>query len=134
MLYKTDNNTITLQLQEGIFKQAKYQAIFDSIRKKLINKSSKMKNMIYQSKEGTLDLTKITRLYPAVVIEMQGEIAEMSLEWFDLYGEKVKLVSFVLVFDFTKHGEDVKIRTVLNFETKDALIATMQEVSQFFQE
>jgi hypothetical protein len=93
-----------------------------------------MKNMIYKSKEGDLDLTKITRLYPAVVVDMHGEVAEMSLEWFELYGEKVKLVSFVLVFDFTPLNENVKERVVLSFETKDELIAIMQEVAQFFQE
>ncbi|MEA3228873.1 MAG: hypothetical protein U9P38_07365 [Campylobacterota bacterium] len=45
--------------------------------------------MIYKSKVGNLDLAKITRLYPAVLIDSDGEIAEMSLEWADLYGEKV---------------------------------------------
>jgi hypothetical protein len=89
--------------------------------------------MIYKSKQGDLDLTKLTRLYPAVLIDMQGEIAEMSLEWFDLYGEKVKFISFVLVFDYTSSGEDEKKRTVLEFDNKNELIKTMQEVSEVFQ-
>lgn len=88
--------------------------------------------MIYKSKLGNLDLTKVTRLYPAVVIDMQGEVAEMSLEWFDLYGEKIKFISFVLVFDFTKQNEEEKVRTVLEFDTKDELIKTMEEVSLVF--
>lgn len=92
-----------------------------------------MSNMIYKSSEGEVDLTKLSRLYPAVVVDMQGEVAEMSLEWADLYGDKVKLLRYVLVFDFTKPGEDEKVRTVLEFETKDELIATMQEVAQFFE-
>lgn len=88
--------------------------------------------MIYNSKDGEISLDNITRLYAAVVIDMQGEIAEMSLEWFDLYGDKVKLLEFVLVFDYTPAGEDVKDRKVLKFETKDELIATMSEVAKFF--
>lgn len=85
--------------------------------------------MIYKSKEGDLDLSKITRLYPAVVVDMQGEVAEMSLEWEELYGEKVKIVHYVLVFDFTPLNEDVKDRTTLIFQTKDALIREIQEVA-----
>lgn len=89
--------------------------------------------MIYRSIAGDIDLTKLTRLYPAVVVDMQGEVAEMSLEWADLYGDKVKLLRYVLVFDFTVPGADEKVRTVLEFETKDELIAIMQEVAQFFE-
>ena len=85
--------------------------------------------MIYKSKEGDLDLDKITRLYPAVVVDMQGEVAEMSLEWEELYGDKVKIVHYVLVFDFTPLHEDVKDRTTLIFETKDALLQEIQEVA-----
>ncbi len=88
--------------------------------------------MIYDSKEGALDLSKITRLYPAVVVNMQGEVAEMSLEWVDLYGDKVKIVHYVLVFDFSPLHEDVKERTTLIFETKEELIAEIQEVAKYF--
>ncbi|MFA6138265.1 MAG: hypothetical protein WC667_09280 [Sulfurimonas sp.] len=90
--------------------------------------------MIYKSKEGDLDLSKITRLYPAVVVDLYGEVAEMSLEWEELYGEKVKLLSYILVFDFTKPSEDIKNRAVLKFNTKVELIDTMSEVAQFFQD
>ncbi|HIP15423.1 MAG TPA: hypothetical protein EYG74_08040 [Sulfurimonas autotrophica] len=89
--------------------------------------------MIYKSKDGDISLENLTRLYGAVVIDMQGEIAEMSLEWFDLYGDKVKLINFVLVFDYTPPGENQRDKKVLEFDTKDALIETMQEVAQFFQ-
>lgn len=89
--------------------------------------------MIYKSKDGDISLENLTRLYGAVVIDMQGEIAEMSLEWFDLYGDKVKLINYVLVFDYTPPGENQRDKKVLEFDTKDALIETMQEVAQFFQ-
>lgn len=87
--------------------------------------------MIYKSSKGDLELDNITRLYPAVVVDMQGEVAEMSLEWEELYGDKVKIVHYVLVFDFTPLNEDVKERTTLIFETKKALIAEIQEVAKY---
>ena len=89
--------------------------------------------MIYKSRDGDVSLENLTRLYSAVVIEMQGQVAEMSLEWFDLYGEKVKLVSFILVFDYTPPGGDIRDKKVLNFDTKDELITVMNEVAQYFQ-
>ena len=89
--------------------------------------------MIYKSKDGDISLENLTRLYSAVVIDMQGEIAEMSLEWYDLYGDKVKLLKYVLVFDYTPPGEDVRDKKVLEFNTKDELLVIMTEVAQFFQ-
>lgn len=88
--------------------------------------------MIYKSKDGDISLENLTRLYAAVVIDMQGEIAEMSLEWFDLYGDKVKRLKYVLVFDYTPPGEDIRDKKVLEFETKEELLATMSEVAEFF--
>ncbi|MCD6190892.1 MAG: hypothetical protein J7K14_05050 [Sulfurimonas sp.] len=88
--------------------------------------------MIYKSKEGDLDLDKITRLYPAVVVEVEGEMAEMSLEWIDMNEGKVNIVHYVLVFDFTPLNEDIRDRTTLIFKTKDELINEMQEVAKFF--
>lgn len=90
--------------------------------------------MIYNSNIGEIDLSKLIRLYPAVVVELNGDIAEMSLEWVELYGSKVKIISFVLVFDFTPPSEEEKDKKILEFKTKNELIMAMQEVSQFFQE
>ncbi len=89
--------------------------------------------MVYSSNKGDLDLSKLTRLYPAAVVEMYGEVAEMSLEWIETNQEKVTLRSFVLVFDFTPLNEDVKDRVVLEFDTKEELFETMNEVAQLFQ-
>jgi hypothetical protein len=50
----------------------------------------------------------------------------------DLYADKVKLVHYVLVFDATPIGEDVRTRTVLTFETKEALVEEMNEVAKYF--
>lgn len=90
------------------------------------------KRMIYKSKAGNLDLSKVTRLYPAGVVDMYGEVAEMSLEWIEMNEDKVKVKKYVLVFDFTPLNEDVKDRVTLSFETKDELIQSMTEVAQLF--
>ena len=87
--------------------------------------------MIYKSKEGDIDLTKLTRLYPAVVVDMQGETAEMSLEWMELYANKIKLVHYVLVFDFTPPNEDVRVRTVLTFPSHEDLMDEIHEVAKY---
>ena len=89
--------------------------------------------MNYEYKGEVISLENLTRLYGAVVIDMQGEVAEMSLEWYELYGDKVKLLNYVLVFDYTPPGEQVRDKKVLEFATQDELINTMQEVAQFFQ-
>ncbi|MDD2567548.1 MAG: hypothetical protein PHI89_02980 [Thiovulaceae bacterium] len=91
-----------------------------------------MQNKNYLSSQGAIDLTKLTRLYPAVVVDMHGERAEMSLEWAELYGDKVTLCAYVLVFDFTPPKEEKKERIVLEFATKEALMNEMQEVAKFF--
>ena len=89
--------------------------------------------MIYKSKEGDLDLSRVTRLYPAVVVEMQGERAEMSLEWCEMYEGRVSIVHYALIFDFTPLNEDVKERTTLIFETKEALLEEIQEVAKYLE-
>ena len=90
--------------------------------------------MIYKSKVGDIDLSKITRLYPAALVDAHGEVAEMSLEWIEMNEDKVKLLNYVLVFDFTPIGSDEKSRTVLEFDKKDELITAITEVAQFFQD
>ncbi|WP_373070459.1 hypothetical protein [Sulfurimonas sp.] len=86
--------------------------------------------MIYNTKDGELDLSKLTRLYPASVVELNGDVAEMSLEWTELNEDKVKVLNYVLVFDFTPQGQEEKIKTTLVFNTKDELIEEMQKVSE----
>ncbi len=88
--------------------------------------------MIYKSKDGDIDLSKITRLYPAAVIDMYGEVAEMSLEWMEDNANKVKLIHYVLVFDFTPLNEEVKNKQTLTYETREELVQAMTEVAQFF--
>ena len=88
--------------------------------------------MIYKSKVGDIDLSKIVRLYPAAVIDMYGEVAEMSLEWMEMNEEKVKLIHYVLVFDSTPHGEQEKKRVVLEFKKKEELMECIRSVSKYY--
>jgi hypothetical protein len=90
--------------------------------------------MIYKSHGYELDLSKITRLYPAVTVDVHGEFAQVSLEWAELNSDKVKLDSYVLVFDFDPLGEVVKSRVELSFATKEELFDEMQRVDAFVKE
>ncbi len=89
--------------------------------------------MIYNSKNGSIDLNKVRKLYPAAVIQVDGEMARMSLEWIDMNKDKVCLKSFVLVFDFTPFGSEIRDEIVLEFKTKDELIICISEVSKLIQ-
>ncbi|MCF6310706.1 MAG: hypothetical protein L3J19_09615 [Sulfurimonas sp.] len=88
--------------------------------------------MIYKSSIGNIDLSKLTRLYPAGVVNVNSEVAEMSLEWCEMNESKVNITSYVLVFDFTLPKEEVRDKKELHFKTKDELIKTMTEVAQLF--
>jgi len=90
--------------------------------------------MIYKYQNKEIDLTKVKRLYPAALIELDGEMAEMSLEWIEMNEDKVHLHNYILVFDFTLPDEEQITKTVLKFQTKDELIKIMTEVAQFFNE
>jgi hypothetical protein len=46
-------------------------------------------------------------------------------------GDKVTLIEYVLVFDFTPQGSEERIKTVFSFATKEALLQEMQKVVDF---
>ena len=87
--------------------------------------------MIYNSKIGEIDLEKVTRLYPAGVVNIDGEVAEMSLQWCEMNEDKVNITHYVLVFDFTLANEKTRNKKELKFDTLNELMQTMKEVSQF---
>ena len=89
--------------------------------------------MLYNSKDGEIDISKVKMLYPAGIVDVNGEIAEMSLEWCDMNGDKVNITSYVLVFSFSEAREEVKDKKILTFQTKEELVECMTEVAQFFQ-
>ncbi|PHS57017.1 MAG: hypothetical protein COB17_07300 [Sulfurimonas sp.] len=90
--------------------------------------------MIYKSKIGDINLSKITRLYPAGIVNIDGEIAEMSLEWCEMNTDKVNITHYVLVFDFTAPKEEIRDKKELKFDTREELVVTMTEVAKFFQD
>ena len=87
--------------------------------------------MIYNSKIGEINLEKVTRLYPAGVVNIDGEVAEMSLQWCEMNEDKVNITHYVLVFDFTLANEKIRNKKELKFDTLNELMQTMKEVSQF---
>ena len=96
-----------------------------------INKFIKRLKMMYQTPIGEIDLSKLTRLYAAALIEVDGEQAEMSLEWMEINGDKVKLIEYILVFDFTPPGSKERTKKLLSFQTKEELLNEMQQVVDF---
>ncbi|PHR58174.1 MAG: hypothetical protein COA44_04550 [Arcobacter sp.] len=90
--------------------------------------------MIYTYKNEEYDLRKVTRLYPAAVVEVPGgDSAQVSLEWADSKSDKVKITHYVLVFDFDPVGEIPTNRKELICDSKDVLFGVMQEVNVYFQ-
>ena len=88
--------------------------------------------MIYEAQGHTIDLSKITRLYPAAIVEAGGERAQVSLEWAQLKKDEVPIAAYVLVFDFDPLGEIPENRVELVYGTRDELMAAMREVSGHF--
>ena len=89
--------------------------------------------MIYEYKNETYDLDKVTRLYPAATVEVPGgERAQVSLEWADLKSDKIVIAYYVLVFDFDPVGEAPVNRKELKCATQDELFSVMQEVNSYF--
>jgi hypothetical protein len=89
--------------------------------------------MLYNAQGLTLDLSKITRLYPAAIVEGAGAEAQVSLEWAEMKKEEVRIAEYVLVFDFDPPGEAPVQRQMLHFGTKEALFETMQTLSDIFE-
>ncbi len=85
--------------------------------------------MIYQHQDHTIDLTKITRLYPAALVRLGEETASVSLEWAAMKEGKIILESYVLICDFDPIGEIPKNRIELLFETKEELFEAMRTIS-----
>jgi len=85
--------------------------------------------MIYRHQNYEIDLTKITRLYPAALISAGGESASVSLEWADMKKEQVVLEAYVLICDFDPVGELPVNRIELRFETKNELFEAMNDIA-----
>lgn len=87
--------------------------------------------VVVEGKE--IDLSKITRLYPAALISAGGESASVSLEWAELKAEQITLEAYVLMCDFDPVGEVPLNRIEVRFETKEDLFTLMQEIAKKLQ-
>lgn len=89
-----------------------------------------MKNeMVFESEGKQIDLTKLTRLYPAVLVHAGGESASVSLEWAQMKAEHISVEAYLLVCDFDPVGEVPVNRIELRYQTKEELFQAMEEIA-----
>ena len=92
------------------------------------------KNMIYEAQGKKIDLTQLTRLYPAATVDVHGELAQVSLEWAKMEKKQdVPISSYVLIFDIDPLGEVPNNRIELVYESEELLIEGMKEVAKYFE-
>ncbi|MDD3770110.1 hypothetical protein E0765_02020 [Sulfuricurvum sp. IAE1] len=87
----------------------------------------------FEEGEKKIDLSRVTRLYPAAVVHAAGETASVSLEWAEMKSDVVRVESYVLVCDFDPVGEVPLNRVELRYGTKEELFTAMEKVSQILQ-
>ena len=88
-----------------------------------------MTQKIYVYDGGEIDLSLVTRLYPAALISAGGESASVSLEWADMKKEQVILEAYVLICDFDPVGDVPVNRVEIRYETKEELFAAMNDIA-----
>jgi hypothetical protein len=88
-----------------------------------------MTQKLYVYDGGEIDLSLVTRLYPAALISAGGESASVSLEWADMKKEQVTLEAYVLICDFDPVGEVPVNRVEIRFASKDELFAAMNDIT-----
>lgn len=91
-----------------------------------------MKQRLYCYEGEEIDLSRVTRLYPAALIHAGGESASVSLEWADLKKEIVTLECYVLICDFDPIGEAPTSRVELRFQSKEELFAAMEDIAKIY--
>ncbi len=84
---------------------------------------------IFTVGEQSVDLAKVTRIYPAALIHAGGESASVSLEWAELKASQITLEGYVLICDFDPVGEVPLHRVEFRFETKEELFGVIGEIS-----
>lgn len=92
-----------------------------------------MTQKLYTYEGGEIDLSLVTRLYPAALISAGGESASVSLEWAEMKKDVITLEAYVLICDFDPVGEVPLNRVEISFETKEALFAAMSEIASIVQ-
>lgn len=87
---------------------------------------------IWKYGDTSIDLSKLTRMYPAVLIHVGGESASVSLEWAEMKAEHICIEAYLLVCDVDPVGEVPLNRIELRFETKEALLNEMNRIVDRF--
>lgn len=80
--------------------------------------------------EVRIDLAKLTRIYPAVLISAGGESASVSLEWAELKSDKIDIEAYLLVCDSDPIGEIPLNRIEVRFSTKEGLLEAMHQIGE----
>jgi len=88
-----------------------------------------IKNIVFYNQE--IDLSTVFRIYPATLIEHQKVQTEMSLEWIEQNEDKVKILSYRLIFDYDKNRER---QTKLDFDNREDLIKAINEIYEIIQD
>lgn len=86
--------------------------------------------IIFETDGKKINLSKVTRLYPAALVYAAGDHATVSLEWAELKADVITIEAYVLICDFDPVGEVPVNRVELRYDTKDELLQIMQEISQ----
>ena len=88
-----------------------------------------MTQTIYTYNGGEIDLSLVTRLYPAALISAGGESASVSLEWADMKKDQITLEAYVLICDFDPVGDVPVNRVEIRYETKEELFSAMNDIA-----
>lgn len=88
-----------------------------------------MTQKVYTYEGGEIDLSLVTRLYPAALISVGGESASVSLEWAEMKKEQITLEAYVLICDFDPVGDVPMNRVEIRYETKEALFSAMKDIA-----
>ena len=76
-------------------------------------------------RDKEIDLTKVVRIYPAVVVEFEGEKSEMSLQWTEENMDSITILEYVLNIDYSQNRD---IGDRFTFATQEELLEAVQEL------
>lgn len=88
-----------------------------------------MTQKVYTYEGGEIDLSLVTRFYPAALVSAAGESAQVSLEWAEMKKERIVLEAYVLICDFDPVGDVPINRVEIRYETKEALFSAMNDIA-----
>jgi hypothetical protein len=86
-------------------------------------------SVMFKKGDQEIDVTTITRLYPAALIHAGGESASVSLEWAELKADQIRVETYLLVCDVDPIGEVPLHRVEFRYALKEELFEAMQEIA-----